>query len=227
MKAFAGFPNGKIELTRVPSQFIEQLVPGFKDLEELKLLLYAFWHLEHQEGQFRYLRREDFLLNEHFMAGMGNSETQAQENLERALSLAVEHKIFLECQLKTNSESITLYFLNSPKGRAAVEAIARGEWQPGDDLKAPIEIRPQQANIYRLYEENIGPLTPMIADALRDAEDTYPAKWIEDAVQIAVEKNKRNWRYIAAILESWQRRGRYERKDRQDTEKDRRKYSDW
>ena len=47
---------------------------------------------------------------------------------------------------------------------------------------------------------------------------------LEDAMRIAVERNKRNWRYTAAILKRWQEEGRDERKNRQDTEKDRRRY---
>lgn len=208
MRAFAGFQKGQIELTRVPSQFFEQILPEIEDLGELKLLLYVFWHLDHQEGQFRYLRRDDFLLDERFMTGLGYTENEAVKNLDRALDLAVAHNLLLECRLPINGEQLDMYFLNSPKGRAAVEAIARGEWQPGKELELPIEIQPQPPNIFRLYEENIGPLTPIIADALIEAEETYPAKWIEDAFKIALERNNRNWRYIAAILENWQRRGR-------------------
>ncbi len=50
----------------------------------------------------------------------------------------------------------------------------------------------------------------------------------EDAFRIAVENNKRNWRYIKAILRRWQEKGRHERQqDRRDTEKDRRRYAEW
>jgi DnaD/phage-associated family protein len=118
----------------------------------------------------------------------------------------------------------TLYFLNSPKGRAAVQAIERDEWRPTGDDRMPIEVRQAAPNIYRLYEENIGPLTPMVADTLRDAEKTYPAEWIEEAIRIAVENNARNWRYVSAILNRWHEKGRDERKDRRDTEKARRRY---
>jgi DNA replication protein DnaD len=64
----------------------------------------------------------------------------------------------------------------------------------------------------------------MIADKLGEAEDTYPAHWIEDAVRIAVENNARRWSYVEAILKRWQEGGRDERTDRRDTEKDRRRY---
>jgi DnaD/phage-associated family protein len=67
----------------------------------------------------------------------------------------------------------------------------------------------------------------MIAEELRDAEETYSAQWIEDAVRIAVENNARSWRYIIAILEKWQVKGRDEQKDRRDTKKARRQYKEW
>ena len=63
----------------------------------------------------------------------------------------------------------------------------------------------------------------MIAETLRDAEQTYPADWLEDAIRIAVENNVRRWRYVDAILRSWKEEGRDEQ-DRQGTEKDRRRY---
>jgi len=63
-------------------------------------------------------------------------------------------------------------------------------------------------SVYSVYEANIGPLTPMIADALDDAESEYPLPWILDAIQIAVERNARNWRYIEAILRRWQAEGK-------------------
>lgn len=65
----------------------------------------------------------------------------------------------------------------------------------------------KQKNIFQLYSENIGPLTPFISDALQDAEKRYPANWIEAAFKIAVERNARNWKYIDAILRDWGIRG--------------------
>ncbi|MGD9091874.1 MAG: DnaD domain protein, partial [Anaerolineales bacterium] len=118
-------------------------------------------------------------------------------------------------------------FLNTPKGRAAVRAINEGEWLHTGDPQLPVELIPDKPNIYRVYEKNIGPITPMIAEELREAEKTYSPQWIEDAVRVAVENNVRNWRYVSAILERWQLKGRDERKDRRDTEKARLRYKEW
>jgi len=123
--------------------------------------------------------------------------------------------------LKVQKEAVFYFVLNSPRGRAAVEAIENGQWDPSSKTNAPPMERP---NVFKLYEENIGALTPLIADALKDAEDSYEPEWIADAIELAVKNNKRNWKYCEAILKRWKEEGRGEKQDRQDAEKDRRKY---
>jgi DnaD/phage-associated family protein len=88
-----------------------------------------------------------------------------------------------------------------------------------------MEIRPP-ADIFSLYEQNIGMLTPMIAEALQEAEKLYPAEWIESAFKEAVALNKRSWKYIARILERWAIEGKDDGKSRRDSKKedDRDKY---
>lgn len=60
--------------------------------------------------------------------------------------------------------------------------------------------QPKKSNVFSAYEKEIGALTPMVADAIRDAEKEYPEDWIIEALQIAVERNARNWRFVLAIL---------------------------
>lgn len=63
-------------------------------------------------------------------------------------------------------------------------------------------------NIFTLYHQNIGELTPLLADDLRDAEKTFPNEWFEDAFKEAVAHNARNWKYVLAILKRWKEKGR-------------------
>ena len=48
----------------------------------------------------------------------------------------------------------------------------------------------------------------MVAEELKEAEAQYPAEWIGEAFQIAVENNKRSWSYARKILQRWQTEGR-------------------
>jgi DNA replication protein len=83
----------------------------------------------------------------------------------------------------------------------------------------------ERPNMFRLYEENIGPLTPLIADALKDAEELYSDEWVADAIELAVKNNKRNWKYCEAVLKRWKDEGRHGKKDQQDSGKGSERYT--
>lgn len=223
-KSFVGFPEGKVHFTSIPNLFFSQLLPEINHLGELKVTLYSFWRLDHMEGTFRYLQRANYLEDADFMDGLAGDPEQAQAELDEALERCVLRGTFLKASLELEGGLKDFYFLNTPKGRAAIKAINQGEWRHTGDPASPLDLITEKPNIFNLYEENIGPLTPMIAESLKDAEETYPYQWIEDAVRIAVENNVRRWSYIEAILKRWQEGGRDEREDRRDTEKDRRRY---
>ena len=73
------------------------------------------------------------------------------------------------------------------------------------------------AKAIRTYEENIGIITPMIADELKDIVKTYPTGWLEEAIKRACGQNKRRLVYIKAILENWHRGGDNQQKRKPDT----------
>ena len=101
-----------------------------------------------------------------------------EETLRRALSLAVNHSLLR----RTEDETVETY-----------EAI------PSLTLRD---------NIFSLYEQNIGMITPMIAEELKEAERLYPEEWIKQAFEEAVMLNKHSWRYISRILEHWASEGK-------------------
>ena len=64
------------------------------------------------------------------------------------------------------------------------------------------------ATFSTLFEQNVGMITPLIADMIRDAVMDYPAaEWYEAAFRIAVKNNARNLNYVLAILKSWKENG--------------------
>lgn len=223
MKPFDGFSDGKARLVPIPSSFFTELLPGIQDLAELKLILYFMWRLDHLEGTFRSLSRSDLAEDELFMQGLADPDADPQLALDGALERLVQRKALLKAEMTAGDAPAAYYFLNSPKGRAALEAIRQGKWRPSREARQVVSLSQERPNIFRLYEENIGPLTPLLADSLRDAEQEYPAVWIEDAMRIAVKNNVRRWVYIDAILRSWKEGGRDEQ-NRRDPQKDYRKY---
>jgi len=223
MSPFVGFPKTTSHSVAIPSQFFTELLPEIGSLEELKISLYVLWYLSHQEGPVQFITKQVFLEDNQFMNGLDKDFARAQQELENGLELATQRGFLLKVNTANHDEFETIYFLNSVRGRNAVESLEKGDWSPEEIHFAPIQLELEKPNIFRLYEDNIGPLTPIIADALRDAEKRYHITWIEEAIQIAVENNVRRWRYIEAILESWQKEGR-NGTDRRDAEENRRRY---
>lgn len=206
MSKFKGFTDSE-SFTQLPDTFFHQLLNQIDDAEELKVTLYFLWRVEHMDGPFRALREEDFEAKE-----LGLSESEIHTGIDKAVDRGTV--------LRTEHQAEVLYFLNSPRGRAAANAFLRGEHTAAEATGLPFE----RTNIFRLYEENIGPLTPLIADALKDAEETYSAEWVAETIDLAVRNNKRSWRYCEAILKRWKEEGRAEKQDRRDTKEDRDKY---
>ncbi|MBA4383870.1 MAG: hypothetical protein C0410_03980 [Anaerolinea sp.] len=214
MSPFSGFNASTGKNTPLPAAFFTDLLPLVTDLDELRVILWAFKSLDQQQGDLRYLTVEDFIKAEEFIPCLGKTEKEQKERLSKAL----EGTIRLGVILTAESADQHLFFLNSARGRAALEGLSQGAWKPEAHHTAGFAA--SCPNIFALYEQNIGPLTPLIADELRDAEGQYQADWINDAFRIAVTRNARNWRYIEAILRSWKEKGRDER-DQRSTQEDR------
>jgi DnaD/phage-associated family protein len=177
------------------------------NLAELKVTAYFLWRAEQMDGPFRALTKMDFGVKE-----LGLSA----EEIKRGLEKAVERGSLLRVQ----REAQVFFLLNSPRGRAGAKAIESGQWSPSAS-SPPME----HPNVFRLYEENIGPLTPLIADALKDAEETYYPEWIVEAIELAVKNNKRSWKYCEAILKRWKDEGRHGQKDQRDARQSSERYT--
>lgn len=208
MKKFKGFSSGSAS-TIIPSSFFSELLPLIDDAAELKLTLFCMWALQQREGGYRFLRYEDFTSDDALMSGLSALDSAADPValLDAALARAHERGTLLSGTVNMSGQSQVLIVVNTPQGRTLMDQIASGQWQI--DPAGQVEILPERPNIYRLYEENIGPLSPHIASSIKDAEADYPAEWLIEAVQIAIENNARNWRYIKSILARWQEEGRH------------------
>jgi DnaD/phage-associated family protein len=203
MPAFNGFSSSET-FTQVPDALFRML-GEIDDLRELKVTLYVLWRIEHMEGAFRQICRSEIIEDENFM------QSFAPSDLDAGLEQAVRRGTLLVVK---NAQG-GFYFINSPRGRASVEAMQKGDWRASASISSPPRESP---NVFRLYEENIGPLTPLIADTLKDAEQTYSPEWLAEAIEMAVKQNARKWNYVEAILRRWKEEGHAEKQNRRDTQ---------
>ena len=223
MPDFKGFQPGKQHITRVPNQFFSELLPAIDDLVELKLTLYCFWVLQQQEGDYRYVIRREVLQDDLFLSGIDPDTDQAAEQVKAAFDGTIERGTLLHATVEGVTGPEDLYFMNTAHGRNAIMAIEDGRFEYGG-RDYPVALVVDRPNIFTLYEQNIGPLTPMISEQLKDAETEYPATWIQEAIQIAVERNTRHWRYILGILKRWQAEGKEGGTTQQSSQADRYRY---
>jgi DnaD/phage-associated family protein len=205
MNGFNGFP-ARMEYTPVPNIFLNSVLAEITDTAELKLTLHLFRLLYFKKGSPQYVTFNELLSDAGLMSGMNNNE----EILRQALAAAEQRKTILHAAAEDGKHE-DIYLLNTAANSESVGKIENTEIRlTGFETKrvtpeVPAAVQP---NIFTMYEENIGLLTPMIAEELRDAEKTYPEVWIKDAIKEAVNAGKRNWRYIAAILKRWETEGK-------------------
>lgn len=210
MAEFTGFSSKAKTNIQLPPEFFTEVLPGMVDLNELKLILLVFWYLQYRDENTGYVTLDELLSEPIVSKSFGSDHELSKEKLSAAIEKAVQDKVLLRGQ----KDERDYLFLNSPRGAALLKGLVSGEWQPDTSSFAGTPISETRPNIFTLYEQNIGLLTPLMADTLMDAEKTYPAEWIEEAVKIAVERNARNWRFIDAILRSWKEKGRNEKDQR-------------
>ena len=220
MAEFAGFP-ARTQSTPIPNLFFSALLPQIQDLTELKVALHVFWALYHKKKYPRFVTFNELVSDRTLMSGLAQGQRDGAQALERALRQTVVRGLLLTLELESNGRRHRLYFLNTESDGEALDGVRRGMIDLGGlPVSEPYE-EEARPGIFTLYEENVGPLTPLIADRLREAETSYPASWITEAIEAAVSYNRRSWSYIEAILKRWVSEGKESGEDRRHSEKDR------
>ncbi len=165
-------------------------------------------------------------------------EERLRQGLEQAVARGTILQIHLKVLNEAGDEEelVDWFFFNTARSRKIVKELQGGELVPGSmlniereqkeqeserrvsadthiasrtyDALQHVQVQIERPNIFVLYEQNIGLLSPLLADELKDAADLYPAEWIEAAFREAVQHNKRKWSYIRAILRRWETEGR-------------------
>jgi DnaD/phage-associated family protein len=223
MKGFAGFPAGKQPYTPVPNLFFSELLPEIDHLGELKVTLHVFWLLTQKTGERRYASGKELAADRRLLSGLSAPGLSPEEALRDALERAVARRTLLRVITGEGDNRRDWYFVNTERGRRAVDELLAGKWTIAEAGQRVV-LHAQRPNIFVQYEQNIGPLTPLLAEELMEAEDAYPAEWIEDAFREAVELNKRSWRYVQRILERWAAEGKSDETSRRSDERDRRRF---
>jgi DNA replication protein len=223
---FSGFPS-RAEVTPIPNLFFTEVMPQIGGINELKVVLHVFWLLSRRRGYPQFVTGSELSADPILMGSIEALGVNRGEALSKALKEAVDHGIILHVGIEKAGTVEDAYLINNDYGRDAVKKITQGDLadlpaaSTRGDVKAPV-----LDDIFSLYEQNIGMLTPLVAEQLQEAKTLYPPDWIEAAFKEAVALNKRSWKYIVRILERWATEGKDDGKFGRDTQKgrDREKY---
>jgi DnaD/phage-associated family protein len=239
MRAFPGFPDRPGQ-TRIPTLWLRAVLAEAESLAELKVTLHALRLLDAKREYPRYVRTSELRADATTVASLqATGGLSAEDALADGVRLAVARGVFLLLAVEVprpergaeggpetgsmraagaaarprgRARRDECLFLNTPAHRELVARLARGEARLELGPPAPPVVLPaRRPTIYELYEQNIGLLTPLLVEELREAAETYPAEWIEEAFRESVGYNRRHWRYVRRILENWATQGRGER----------------
>lgn len=92
--------------------------------------------------------------------------------------------------------------------------------------KAP-EINPDIAEIFKIYESEIGIITSFVREDILDVIEHYPRDWIIEAIKEAVSNNARSWNYVEVILKRWKAQGFKSDNRNKSKEKSKHDLSEW
>lgn len=193
MDTFKGFQDN-FEYTAIPKPFISKILPKIDDLDELKVIILFFKIISEKKGENRYATLTELAYE--------SSNWISEMELASALNKATEHETLLKVQSEQHDH---LYLLNT---MANQQYLNDKKLSQQTEPKKDLPLTKQPPDIFSIYENNIGLITPIIAEELKLALSTYPEEWIKEAITEAAKYNKRNWRYINKILDNWVAQGK-------------------
>lgn len=201
---FSGFSTD--QLISLPPELFREVLPAITLPSELKVTLHTFYRLSRQRGTPRRLSWDDLVSDRLLRRGLRavSKLRPYEEMLAEGLEAAVYRTTLLHLALPADGRVVNWYLINTAANRAWAAQASHARLA----LAANESVDLQRPSLVELYEQNIGLVTPLLLDELREAEERYPDEWIETAIREAVRSNARSWRYIRKVLERWETHGR-------------------
>lgn len=189
----------------LPAGLLGDVLNRVQDLAEMKAVLYVLEATA--RGGTPGVWFEDLLEARIVRSVVGtDSPRPSEDRLRQALDRAVANGFLFRV---VAGGGRACYLPSTEENRSLLGRLRAGDAGAPDvlglDPGTPAAI--YRPNIYAVYEQHIGPLTPLVAEQLRSAERAYPRGWIEEAIITAARYNRRSWRYIETVLLRWEETG--------------------
>ena len=197
----------------IPRSFYDRHLSRIRDLAALKVLLTIYRCVAELNSEAPFVAEDAIYADDQLLDGvrLAASSRQPIDEIRHGIEVLVAHDAVVRICVEVGEEESFWLMPKEPENQRMLTSYVRGERAfPYQTAKtsATTRIAVERPNVFRVYEQNIGVLTPLIADQLIEAIELYPDGWIEDSINEAVSLNRRNWRYIQRILQRWATEGR-------------------
>ena len=126
-------------------------------------------------------------------------EGVTKSNVDKEVDKEVEAEVEKEAEAETK--------ISAAVAAADFQSVVQEKHEKPFTPKPEREKQAEIGAVFREYEQNIGALTPLIADHISDLLEHYPRDWISAAFREAVAHEARNLKYVEAILRRWKTDG--------------------
>ncbi len=217
-KTASPFPRG-VQFTPVPNPLLAGLLEEIDDIAELKVTLRVLWALHRKKSALPYVTAAELFADRSVGAMLNAAGDELEEAVNIALEKALQRRTLIA--VPSGEGGDTRYLLNTEPVRAAlirkgIELPDTSEHDVSSWAETPqAEARPElHEGVFKIYEENIGVMSPLIAESITAALQEHPESDVIDAIRVAVEANARSWKYVTAVLKRWAVEGRDTRETR-------------
>jgi DnaD/phage-associated family protein len=202
--------NGSGATICIPRTYFDDRLAQATTYDELQVLLATIRLLAESANDSGEIEEESIMRDTQLNAVLSTTATSqsSTSRIIRALNQAVIRGALLRLSVLTKGRQRIVYQL-ADRDVPISDSAEIDETAFDGDATLPSSLHDAQAaSVYAAYEDNIGMLTPLVADQIRLALELYPASWIHEAIGEAVAYNRRQWRYIQRVLQNWSADGR-------------------
>ena len=190
-----------------PVQLFTEILPRLHNESQLRATLYTWYAIMSKGSGQRYVYLSQLLTDPVLLSWF--THLGGKNGIQRGLDQSCREGIFLQLQI---GEDDKILAPNDESGARLItdmksESVAHHNQSRDSSPETNYE-RTVVSNVVEKYENEIGMLTPVIADMIAIAEQMYPTTWILEALDIAAQSNARSWKYVTAILARWKNEGK-------------------
>ena len=216
---FEGFPD-QSGFVSIPNILFSSILESLDNIATLKLAFRLTFLIQRESGKIRFITTNSLLTDPSLVLAIASPDINTFEKVVRSsIHTCIELGIFLKTSVETDGRIEELIFLNSNHNKEIIRKINDGEIQmPKLPEASPVPEFSPRPNIFKIYEESIGILTPIIAERLKELEEEVPDTWLYDAIKEASMQNHMRLSYVEGILRRWRQDGRGYRTSRGNSE---------